>query len=326
MPYIARHDERDKILIDKRALERNLELMGVRLDANETAGLINTWNYARTGNYDIEYTALKARTLIPIANDVPSWAETFSYKSWDRVGMAKFIANYADDLPNVDAFAKEYYAKTHEIGDSYQFSIIDLERGRATGQYQIDTIRARIAREAFELKLEEVAAIGSADHNLTGLVNNANVPVVSAITGTWGTASAQQILADMNKLAQAVVDNTKELHPPDTIIMPATKFGLISTTTLSADNPTTVKTAFLANNPWIKNIDTWYKLNTAGVGNAARMMAYKRDPAVVELLITREFTEEQPQARNLSFVVNCHGRIGGVRFYRPLAAAYMDAI
>ena len=47
---------------------------------------------------------------------------------------------------------------------------------------------------------------------------------------------------------------------------------------------------------------------------------------VVELIIPQEFESFPPQARNLSFVVNCHARVGGVSWRYPLAAAYMDGL
>ena len=54
------------------------------------------------------------------------------------------------------------------------------------------------------------------------------------------------------------------------------------------------------------------------------MVAYQRDPMVLQLEIPQEFEQFPPQARGLSFVVPCHARIGGVHMHYPLAVAYMD--
>jgi hypothetical protein len=45
---------------------------------------------------------------------------------------------------------------------------------------------------------------------------------------------------------------------------------------------------------------------------------------VVHLVIPQDFEQMPPQPKNLAFSVPTHGRIGGVTFHYPLAAAYMD--
>lgn len=297
---------------------------GVRLDANETAVLARGLEFVRTQTYDIEYPELKARRFIPVARDVPAGAESFVYHQWDTVGMAKFVANYADDLPLVDTYAKEFVSAILTIGDAYQYSILDLQRAAKDPTIQINTRRARVAREAFEYKVDEVAAIGNTATGLPGFVNHPNVPDVSVVTGDWATASPQEILGDMHALVSAIRANNKTRHSPNTLLLPSAEFGLISQTYLSNDNNTTILKSFLANNPWITDVDEWDRLDTAGAEGAPRIMAYKRTPEVVELLLPQEFTELPPQARNLALMVPCWGRIGGIKFYRPLAAGYMD--
>ena len=79
--------------------------------------------------------------------------------------------------------------------------------------------------------------------------------------------------------------------------------------------------SFLANNPYIKGIDSWKKLDTDG-----RIVAYKRAPEICELQIPQEFEQFAPQPRNMEFVINCHAKFAGVSIYYPLAVAYMDGV
>ena len=79
-------------------------------------------------------------------------------------------------------------------------------------------------------------------------------------------------------------------------------------------------------NPRINNIDSWEALNTAGAALATRMIAYKRDPEVLQYEIPLDFFQLPPQARNINFVVPCLSRVSGVEIYHPKAIAYMDAI
>jgi hypothetical protein len=54
------------------------------------------------------------------------------------------------------------------------------------------------------------------------------------------------------------------------------------------------------------------------------VVAYLRNPEVLELEIPQDFEQFAPERRNLEFIVNCHARCGGVLVYQPLAMAYMD--
>ena len=56
------------------------------------------------------------------------------------------------------------------------------------------------------------------------------------------------------------------------------------------------------------------------------MIAYSRDPDVVELVIPAEFEMFDPQARNLEFVVPTRLVTSGVHIHRPGAIAYRDGI
>jgi hypothetical protein len=85
--------------------------------------------------------------------------------------------------------------------------------------------------------------------------------------------------------------------------------------------------AFLNSNPFIRNIDQWHKLNEAdAAGTGPRVVAYLRNPEVLELEIPQDFEQFAPERRNLEFIVNCHARCGGVLVYQPLAMAFMDGV
>ena len=86
----------------------------------------------------------------------------------------------------------------------------------------------------------------------------------------------------------------------------------------------TILRSFLANNPYIRNIDQWYRLDGAGAGGKNRGIVYKRDPMVLEGVVPLDFEQLPPQARNLEFVVPCQARCGGVKIYQPSAMRYVD--
>ena len=294
-----------------------------RLDAAEVAHLTRQLEFVKARTYDVRYAALRARDFIPLSTEVDPAADTITYRQWDSVGTAKVIANYADDLPMVDAFAKEFKSKVHSAGAAYQYSIQDLRRSAKAGS-SLDVKRAQAARRAIEATLDEIAALGLDEGGLPGFVNHPNVPIVLPNTGNWLSATADQILKDLAKLVGSIVTSTKSILKPNTIVMGTSLFVRLAQLYSDTTNQVTVLRSFLNTSPWITNIDEWDKLDTASATGGPRVIAYLRDPEVVELEIPLDFEQLPPQARGLAFVVNCHARIGGTKVYHPLAIAYMD--
>lgn len=305
-----------------------LQMLGMRMDSKFTAVLEKQLEYVKAQTYDIVYPEMKARQLIPVNNDVDPGAETIVYRQWDDFGMAQIIANYADDLPLIDALVEEFSQRIHSLGAAYQWSIQDLRRSAMSGT-SLDQRRARSARRAIEQQIENIAALGSAKAGLTGFAKHANIPLVSPDTGTWSGATGAQMIGDLNKLVRSVVTTNKETFLPDTVLLDVTLYNLIATTRISTtgDTHTTVLQAFLQSQPYVKQVIPWHKLALANAaGNGPRAICYKRDPEVLTLEIPQEFEQLPPQAKNMAFQVPVHARIGGVIVYYPIACAYMDGL
>lgn len=303
-----------------------LGLLGCRWDDKFTAVLEKELEYVKTQTYDIVYPEMKARQLIPVSNEADPGAETITYRQWDEFGMAQIISNYGDDLPLIDALVEEFQQKVKGLGAAYQWSIQDIRRAAMSG-IPLDQRRARAARRSIEQQIENIAALGNTAAGLRGFAKHPNVPLVAPDTGTWSTATADQIIGDMNKLATSIVTTNKETFLPDTLVLDISRYNLISTKRISTtgDTHTTVLEAWLRSNPWVRNVGTWYKLATAdAAGTGPRLVCYKRDPEVLTLEIPQEFEQMPPQAKNLAFQVPVHARIGGVIVYYPIAMAYMD--
>lgn len=299
----------------------------VRLDAGETATLARQLEHVYAKTYDVLYTELKARRLVPLDTTVDNAADYFTYQQWDSFGMAKIISNYADDLPRVDALAREFTSPLKSIGSSYAYNIQDMRRSAKAGN-ALPQRRAKIARRAHELAFDDIVAFGNADAGLGGFLNHANVPIVSAVTGQWVTNSATplQMIADLNALVDSIVLVTKETFVPDTLVLDNKAFQILNSTPMSStgDADKTVLRFFLDNNPYIKTVEQWNKLNAAGAGGTSRAVAYKRSEEVLAAVESQPFEQFPPQWRNFEAVIATHSRVGGVRVQYPLAIAYMD--
>ncbi len=309
-------------------LQTMLGAVGLRMDAKFTAVLERQLEFIKTRTYDIVYPEMKARQFIPVNNDVDTGAETITYRQWDMIGMAQIIANYGDDMPLIDELVEEFEQKVQGLGAAYEWSIQDLRRSAMAGA-SLDQRRARAARRSIEQQIENIAALGNTKAGLVGFAKNANVPLVTPTTGTWSTATGEQMIADLMKLASSIVTTNKETFMPDTTILDIASYNLLATTRVSTtgDTNTTALEGFLRSNPWVGTVATWNKLALADAADTGpRAICYKRDAEVLTLEIPQEFEQFPPQPKNMAFQVNVHARIGGVIIYYPIAVAYMDGL
>jgi hypothetical protein len=247
--------------VKKAAVSDNVRVDGCRMDAGETAMLAQQLEYMMAELFDVEYPELKSRRFFPVDNSVPTGAETFSYRQYDKMGRAKIIGNYSDDLPLVNVQGTKFVNKIVGLGDGYEISIQSI-RAAAMAGVPLDSTLADTARMAIEQSIDELAAFGDADAGLSGFLNEANIPLVAPSTGTWSTASADEIIADVQKLWQSIPTATNQIHMPDTLLVDTTSWGYLQRPR-STDNDTSIAKWLLGNLEGIRNIDQWYKLDTA---------------------------------------------------------------
>lgn len=293
-------------------------------DAKFTAFLAQELEQLETRTYDIKYPELKAKQLIPVSHATSPGAATTAYDQYDMFGEAAVVSNYADDIPLVDVMKERFVTDIQSIADGYLYSIQDI-RGAQFAGIPLDAMRASTARRVIEYMFERIAAQGLAIGGLKGMLNHPNVPLYSPTTGSWSTASAAQMLADMHGFVDAIITANKETFYPDTYIMDGASRRLIARTRLNTVTQDTVLTAFLAESDYVKMVESWVRCEDMDVaGTGPRHCVYKKDPEVVELDIPQEFESFPPQPKNLAFFVPCHGRIAGVKIRYPLAMGYQD--
>jgi hypothetical protein len=307
-----------------------------RLDANETAVLEKQLEFMRARTTDIERPEFKARQLVPITSEVDPGAETWAYSQWDRVGMAKIVANYADDIPKVATFAKKFVQALETIALGYGWSWLDLQRTARAG-VPLRTRLANAVRDGFEQRIETIAAIGIPETGATGLLNSPNVPSIAAAAPTAGTdpswmggdKTPLEVVDDLLAMENAVVNNTKGVRSADTLVLPLLQLNYLAQKSIynaAPGNPMdTILSVFLSKSRTITNVEFWHFCDEADDGDPLAIM-YRRDPTVVHLELPLEQQELPPQAKNLSLEINSVGRIGGVAWEYPLAGVTMTGI
>lgn len=295
----------------------------IRHDAGETAFVLKQLEYVSKKMYETKYPAMLGRQFIPVNTEVPTGAQTWSYKMWDSFGAAKIIHSYADDLPLVGRTATEFVQNIRSIGDGYGWSIQDI-RSALYSNVPLQADLALAARRAAEIKADELLAVGSDADGIVGFLNNPNVPDVSLTNGAWAAATAAEILADLHQLANSVAISTYNIYQADTLLLDTTSFHLIATKPMSDLTGETVLSTFLKQSPYVRNVDQWWRLDTAASGGTPLAVAYARSPEVLEAIIPQEFEQFPPQPKMLTFFVPCHMRCGGTVIKYPIAVAFTD--
>lgn len=302
----------------------------VNLDASESAFFSRQLEYVEKEIYETRYPELNGRDLVPVKTDIPSGAETYTYYEWDQRGVAKIISDYANDLPRADVLGKQTTSYIKSLGASYGYSLQEIRAAQMAG-VSLDSLKGDAARRAIEEGIDTLIQKGSSAHNLLGLLNQPNAITYVTPNGVsgfpqWSKKTSDEILADMNGIANAIYTTTKGIERGDTIILPNAQYGLIASQPRSSLSDTTILEFFLKSNPWIKAVVPWYACTGAGAASSDRMVCYRRDKRALEVLIPQEFETRPPQEKGLAFEVPCHARCGGVVVRLPLSMAYADNI
>ncbi len=303
-----------------------------RLDAVETSYFFRDLEHVVRTVYEKKYPELKGRRLCPIVYEGGEAATTYTYKMSDRVGVARWIASYASDLPRVDVNRTNHSTPIHAMGAGFGYDVFEIKAAAQSG-VPLERDRATAARKAIEEKLDRVIQTGDSALGLVGMFNLPSAITYVIPNGTGGDTewtiankTPEEILADMHGIVNNMITVTKEVEKPDTMLLPLAQYQAISSRMLSADNDKTILKSFLENNPHIKTVEPWYALDTAGSGGSARMMVYNRNPEKIRCVIPLEMWMSEPERRNLEYVVAMVARTAGVVSPYPLSVSYADGI
>jgi hypothetical protein len=317
----------------------HLELAS-RLDANETVFFERELTHVMRRVYEREYAELEAFRLLPINREASEADDTILWHAFDAVGIAKFIANYADDLPRVDVYGEEHISPVRPIGAAYGYSVQDVRRSAKTGR-RLEQRKANAARMAVDQQMNRVGFYGDSSRGLKGLFTTPNTNDVTAAAaaaapnGTAWTATSgktpDEILADLNDLVDSIPNATRGVHRATHLVIPADRHSYLKNTPRSAGSDKSILQWFQDANPDIV-IEKSYEMQAvtslpsgaAGTDHVA--MAYAKDPDNLAMAIPMAFRQHPPQSRNLEFVVNTEARIGGVIVWRPLTISFMEGV
>lgn len=298
------------------------------LDSESSLFFGRQLEFIKSQTYDVKYPELKARKLIPVSNEVSSGATTVTYETFDQLGMAKIIANYAKDLPRADVKGTEVITPVRSIGASYGYTVQDIRAAQFANK-PLTTRKANAAKRSIMQKENAIAFTGDASHGLLGLVNHPNIGEHTlladgtASSKTFASKTPDEVVRDLNAMVKQVITTTKGAELPDTLLLTTDIYADTSTRRMTDTNES-ILSYFLRSNPSVRNVDWLNELDGAGDGGVDRILVYKRDPQALTLEIPQDFEQFPVQEKGLEYEVPCHSRCAGVIIYYPLSICFAD--
>lgn len=301
-----------------------------RLDQGEQVFFDEQLTLVKSRTYDVIHKDLKALTLLPVSTEQDDAAEHIEYRSYDQVGMAKIVSDYANDFPRVDTLGTKKSVQVHSLGDSYGYSIQEIRRA-ARANFNLDARRAMAARRGIEEKQDHIAWFGDAKAGLNGFINAEGITEYVAANGAgggkaWSGKTADEILADVVGIITAAPESTNGKEVPDTLILPLALYNKLAYTPYGDNRDKTLLTFIRDNYPTLTRIEWVQDLVGAGAGNTNRVMAYTRDPMKVEVQIPLRLEQLPPERKGMEYSVICHQRTAGTIVYYPMSVVFCDGL
>jgi len=269
--------------------------------------------------------------FIPVSHEAGEYADSIRYELYDMAGRGKRTSGKGKSINLVDvAYAdKSFPVMNGDIG--YDYSQEELRRS-AFLRRPLNERRMAAAVEGYERHMNDVGLFGEASGGITGLFNNAFIPVANAPTGLWtgGVTTVDEILADINAGIFNVWSNTAYNDTVTDIILPPSCLNKIATTARSSTSDTTILKYIKDNNiaKQQKNIDinfvAGFGLETAGAGATKRALFYVKNPQRLVMHIPLPLRFLAPQFNGLAVEVPGEYKYSGVEVRYPKSAYYMD--
>lgn len=302
----------------------------MRLDGMEQVFFDEQLALIKARTYDVRHKSLKALTLLPVSTEQDPGAEHIIWRSFDQVGIAKLVSDYANDYPRVDIGGEEHTSPIKEIGASYGYSIKEIRRAQKA-DISLDAKKAEACRRAIDEKQDSIAWKGDAKGKLPGFFNHPGITEYVAPNGaggskTWASKTADEIVADFAAIISTAPESTNGIEQPDTVIMPLSLYNKLQNTPYGSNRDKTILGFIRENYPQITRIDWVQDLVGAGAGNTSRVMAYARDPMKVEVQIPQRFEQMPPQLTGKAYDIICSQSTGGTLVYYPQSVVFCDGL
>ena len=260
---------------------------------------------------------------------------------WDDAGYTSdggdgFVSDTATDVPTVDVDLERKSNPAHTLATAYTYSDTMIDTARMSGNYDPIVDKASRAREDWERKLNNAIRFGAPDKNIPGFYRHPDINVVPAATGTWGAATAAQIVADFSTPVDQMMQDTDGVGAPTAAIFDIPTWRRISVLQNSVASDISVLRYLQLTHP---SITTWgWDAGLLGQGDGGTgagstytggqnaVMIYRNDRQTIRGLVPKGMTPKGPQENDLAYKVLFWGRFAGLAVPRPREVVRLEGV
>ena len=294
------------------------------LDAAGQAFFARELEHVKARSYDVKFRELTFRSVFPIASDAAPGAEFITYQSFEQLGQARIINNYARDLPRADVAGKEESVKVRSVGISFGYTVKEIQAAQMVGR-SLDQRKANAAQRAVETELNRIAYRGDSNHGLIGLLTDNNGIQRVAAPKPWsgaGAASPSEILDQINSWFSLIHDNSGGAEMANRLALPIDKWQMLHSRRFTdGGDRKSIAGWLVENSPYINSLDdlVWVDELKSAVSNQDVGFVYSFDAETIEFQMPEELVFYQEQMNGLEYTVPGKAECGGLIIYYPMA-------
>ncbi|MFX3616230.1 MAG: DUF2184 domain-containing protein [Sporolactobacillus sp.] len=282
--------------------------------------------------YEPKYEELTARQCFDIKNDIPAGAETFAYNVMTRTGVAKIMANAADDLPLVDVDFRREFIRIYTIAVGFTYSLQEMRAAQMPGTTlkSVDASKADVARRAVAEKENSIVWLGESTYGIKGATNATGIQTWSVPAGAsaqtkWINKTSNEIIEDIRNLRKKVAVLPGHATSGNLCLcLPADQYEELNRRYSDYDARSIRQV--VDGYDWFSMIHRVPDLKGVGTAGSDSMLVMDMSFDVVQLVIPMDLTRLQPEWSYPKWKVPAEERCGGLIIRYPMGFARGDGI
>ena len=276
------------------------------------------------------------RTDVTIADDLSSYTvSTFAAAPGVPGSQISWVGKRANAIPSVDIDTAKTAQRIEPWARTLDWTLYELEASRLLGR-PIDEQKHIALQRKWNLDLDHVTYMGDSTLSMNGILNHTLLTnTANALNGSWSSASATAILADVNEILTSVIGYSALGAIPDTLLLAFPDLTLLASSLISSAGNISVLEFILRNNAskaagvpltirgrkWLVGTSKSFGgLSGNGPTTTNCMFAYRKDKNYIRIPVV-PLLRTNLEFRDIRQMVTYYGRIGQVELVYPETAA-----
>lgn len=312
--------------LDADIVSSHLSMSGVKGDASD----MGIWtaqelHKIRSNAYEKEYPAGSALRVFPVTNELSDTDKTFEYQTFDKVGYAKIVADYTDDLPTVDALMSSEFGKVFRLGNAFLISIDEIKAGQRTGK-SLSTRKANAAQNAHDQLINSLVFKGSKPHKILSVFEHPNLTKITSagwLSKDENTKFPDTAADELEKAIETIETITNGQHRATNILIPPSMRKVLS---VRMENTTESYLEYFQKQNSGITIDSIAELEDIDGSGTKGCLVYEKDPMNMSIEIPEAFNMLPAQPKDLHFKIPCTSKCTGLTIYRPFTLVLITGL